>query len=399
MNLIEQLSEKETDLISYIIENCGDPIDEDISCFDKSKLPYILRFWNDYKKDLFQLFGEKLILEKEIEITMNQEEAEEQFYHMRQKSSFIREYFHWLYTIDDQPIRATLRKLVYQYLYKNIYEGHTINLDKITIRYGEKAMRVLSKLNDLYIHSDDFENFRLEHSKVLNQKTIKGTLCLSIHPLDFMTMSDNTYEWDSCVSWITDCGSCRHGVIEMMNSPYVVVAYIKGEKPFMEWTNKKWRSLFIVSKQLISAVRAYPYENEEITKIILNWLRELAEITKFSSYFKKIFEVTSGVSVKTSCLTETKFFINTNYMYNDYYGPHLSYISIGADKWESINYSGPLNCMICGETYTPKNGIFIGCSNCYPYFYCEGCDQWLPCSRQATNTNPDLCLDCVENEI
>ena len=297
MQPIECFNGAEVEIFASIVENFGDPKQRSKTHVRKENIPYILRFWNTNKQKLFQIFQNQLILEKEITFKANQEELEEQMHQLRRNSKFCNDYWNWLLVTlrgEPQPIRTALRTLIMNSLVNNIYQGNTVFIEGFKLQKGMKALKALQFLNDRFIQSKHFEEFRLEHSRVLNQKQIKGTLCLSIHPLDYITMSDNNYDWDTCTSWMIPSSKCRDGVIEMMNSSCVVVAYIKGEKPFYEWTDKKWRTLFIVHDNLISAIKSYPYENQEITKECLNWLRNLVEENSENRYFPAIYPITSG---------------------------------------------------------------------------------------------------------
>lgn len=371
MQPIEKITEKEKDIFARIVNDFGDNKNHIYNIFDKSNFPFVLRYWNNNKHDLFDVFRQNLILEKEITISMNESELEENLHQLRLRSPFYQDLWHWFfYELRDEPshIRHNLRTLFIRNLSTNIYDGKTIFVKDYKLCTGIKAIKALKTLNDLFIHSEHFEEFRLEHSRMLNQKRIRGTLCLSIHPLDYLTMSDNLYDWNSCVSWITDCGTHRAGVIEMMNSPYVVVAYIKGEKPFYEWTNKKWRSLYIFNRDLISEVKSYPYQNPEISKNVIDWLRDLAEAAGYSEYFPTTYQVIHGT--KTAVPTGTvRFYVKTHLMYNDFYAEHISYIGKQADTVNYINYSGELTCIVCGETFNPPNGEVVGCRHCYPHLY------------------------------
>jgi hypothetical protein len=100
---------------------------------------------------------------------------------------------------------------------------------KVTITLGMKFMKALGKVVEAYnLDQEMFEEFRIAHSQILNDKKLSGRLCLSIHPLDYMTMSDNESDWGSCMSW-REGGCYRRGTVEMMTSPVVVVAYLKSE--------------------------------------------------------------------------------------------------------------------------------------------------------------------------
>ena len=402
MTPIEKITDKEKDIFANIVEQYGDPVVQGSDFFDKENLSYILRFWNKEKQNLFEMFGKELILEKEVTFPMNEDELSERLHFMRRDSKFCQDFWNWYYfalTDETITIRHSVRNLIMRDLNNNTYSGETLFVKELKLHKGMKAIKALRKLNDLYIHSPHFEEFRIEHSMILNQKEIKGTLCLSIHPLDYITMSDNSYDWDSCMSWINDTGSHRHGTIEMMNSPYVVVAYLKGKETFYDWNDKKWRCLYIVHKDLISAIKAYPYNNKDIETCALKWLRELAEKSKFSQYTKTAYSISSDKDIqvwRNGKSAIINFSVFTNHMYNDYYSEHLSYISTTASGRIYINFSGALNCMLCGDVYEPIDGIFVGCQECYPYFWCSNCETWRPFNDAIENENTDeySCIWC-----
>ena len=90
-------------------------------------------------------------------------------------------------------------------------------------------------------------------------------------------MSDNNEDWESCMSW-TQGGEYRVGTIEMMNSPYVIVAYLKSHHNLEwadNWNSKKWRELYICSNDFVRSITGYPYKDEKITKLVLEKIREL----------------------------------------------------------------------------------------------------------------------------
>ena len=95
------------------------------------------------------------------------------------------------------------------------------------IRYTDCSIERLKKFifeHIEYFAADEWEEIRLAHSQIFNTNKMTGTLCLSIHPLDYATASDNDNGWSSCMSWRDD-GCYRMGTVEMMNSPMVICAY------------------------------------------------------------------------------------------------------------------------------------------------------------------------------
>ena len=250
-------------------------------------LEYILRFWNKNKEFLYDFFGHQLILEKEVDIKRPEailhEDMENALYPDGDGITFVEEFYNWAgkYTREDWVRYSDLTMLIdICSLTDNIYPGDNIEIPvpnsnhPIQIQKGCKAMKMLSKIAKTF-NLEGFEDFRIKHSMVLNQKRFKGTLCLSIHPLDYMTMSDNNCEWESCMSW-KQGGEYRLGTVEMMNSPNVIVAYLKADKDMdlfacwgehdgeVRWNNKRWRELFVVSPEVLMGIKGYPFNDENL---------------------------------------------------------------------------------------------------------------------------------------
>ena len=284
-----------------------------------------------------------------------------------------------------------------------------INGKTLRIQIGMKPMRVISKIAKAYNIGmeptvslregekpiSDFEYFRLKHSLALNQKLLKGDLCLSIHPLDYMTMSDNAEGWESCMSWFND-GEYKQGTVEMMNSPCVVVGYLSAGPEDLRWgareekdrwNSKKWRSLFIVDPDFIINVRSYPYDNDNLVKAAIGELCKLAkwEGAKIHSfdYINKGDEYRYKQKPCRIGGREVRIDFTTGAMYNDFGRDH--YIALDPKDTEDLIerdycYSGLSECMVCGSTNSCYIGVENGegnliCGECEPHFWCEGCED------------------------
>jgi hypothetical protein len=290
-------------------------------------------------------------------------------------------------------------------------DGHILQ-----ISHGAKPVKALGKLAKAYNEEAYklFEAFRLEHSQVLNVKALKGTLCLSIHPLDYMTMSDNMSDWNSCMSW-TDCGSYRRGTVEMMNSPMVVVGYLKSDKNYYPccdccWNDKRWRSLFVVHNDVVISIKGYPYCHDELSQTCVNWLSELVSENTGTKYHK---------AVKIDYCTEQELFGHrirldphaNGAMYNDF-GCSIHWGALRQFTEEddylirlNFNYCGDSVCMCCGavEPYFEEEG-YLCCSNCedqcedgYDRYYCYECDCSLYEDEIHWIGDNAYCYHCATN--
>ena len=234
-------------------------------------MPYLLREWDSTKGYLFKnvFNSESLILSRHVSFTKNEQqiatdigdawdrslpEGGRLFYHQfhefcaqmrREISQKLREsgydpFITGMYSEElEKPANQWWRCqdiLDTQVLAANeIQEEFTIDLPKpdgtfrkYHVQKGSRPMRVVGRILKAYhfAKEEDYKELVNWHSRMLNDKRLEGELCLSIHPLDYMTMSENNCDWTSCMNW-PEGGCYRGGTIEMMNSPMVIVAYLK----------------------------------------------------------------------------------------------------------------------------------------------------------------------------
>lgn len=113
-------------------------------------------------------------------------------------------------------------------------------------------------------------------SQLIQENKIKGTLCFSVHPLDFLSSSENTYNWRSCHALD---GEYRAGNLSYMIDDATFMVYLKGAdnqhlQSFgaVEWNSKKWRMLIHASTNddIIFAGRQYPFSSKSGIDTVLN---------------------------------------------------------------------------------------------------------------------------------
>lgn len=399
----------------------------------KASIEYLLKHWNEAKSEYLEsIFGDQLIITKPIKFNEDKYDLWNKMSDLVHNDIRINKFYNEI----TNPYRKRAEDLHWESpeyqsyhfvnsLFSDItltdnkvqdtrfdYNKHTFDLqigDEIfKVQKGSKPMRIISKIANAYkigIEPDengisDFEYFRRKHSLALNQKILTGDLCLSIHPLDYMTMSDNNEGWDSCMSWEND-GEYKQGTVEMMNSPCVVVGYLASERNTIswwnsngeEWNSKKWRSLFIVDRDFIINVRSYPYDNSNLVKEAIKEIAKLAgwgdiEPQKYE-YLEKWEEHRSKrvpVLINDRAIAID---FRTQAMYNDFGCNH--YIALNPNETKSIinysyNYSGHSMCMWCGGT---QDEVGIGTCEGERYLTCAECADSFECSWCSERTNID----------
>lgn len=394
-----KLTDKDISMIESYIDMYA--INEDCSSTrGRAPLADLLHYWNCEKsKHLLPIFGgEQLILERQITYTKEAQELRTEIYH---KLCNMRYPFETRLTNRIQNEFGTWTDTTYNIL--RLFDSTALSTnraefcsrqivtfddgDYITLDPQAKTLRLLNKFAKHYHLESEFEEYRLAHSMILNQKQFKGTLCLSIHPLDYMTMSDNCNNWSSCMSWMGQ-GDYRLGTVEMMNSPYVIVAYLRSDDVELKWSqypwnSKKWRSLIIVDPtRAIISVKNYPFENRNLTTMCIDWIRELIHANteyKFPNAPQEIHEEA------TNTFGDKEIYIEctTCNMYNDFgNATHWGCVAENCSDSIVIDYSGVANCMWCGSTsgwFEDKN--YVCCNDCLDIdsnvSWCEECGERL----------------------
>lgn len=453
MGLLDMVTAEERELIMNQIRNYslsnGDRADMDVWNFN-----HVFREWGWAKGQyLYHIFKaatgeEALILRKEVEFAKDSDEIAEELDNMAYPSCFndiigvFDNLVHYTDPFDwqrgsveiEERVPECLRQVSSDYAYDmrrailqltsihtlacNVYTGRTVEIPipngkKLKINQGSRAVKMLGKLVEAFgFDKAEFENYRISHSQILNQKKLKGTLCLSIHPLDYITMSDNDSGWESCMSWENQ-GCYRQGTVEMLNSDCVVVAYLEAERPMkltreLSWNNKKWRELYIVTPDVVTNVKGYPYCNSNLTTEVLNWLRELIQksgLEQFSEYDNKIYHH-GGDEEFDDLLREREITLRfqTGLMYNDFGHPYqycLVRSSLPNQSHREINYSGASECMLCGELdpefVNNSEAMNLVCQSCDNVMVCACCGESLYGNDYVYINDEPICISCSED--
>lgn len=369
----------------------------------------VLSEWNKNKKTLFRALGQQLSVSKIITIPKSDvviTSELESIYHpyviwydhdkitilknFERLQEITNNYFisdilrFWAnknYCIED------LRVLSRLFLHKNLSKGYITSLEvndvpyhchdfKCTIKNGMKTIRTIQKVLKAteYPRMDLFEKWRNQVSLVQTEGETKAKLVISIHPIDFMSMSENKCNWRSCMGW-SNGGCYNAGTLEMMNSNVAAVAYLEAPSPFEMFLNetgevytvpnKSWRSLIFVHKDIILLGKQYPFHNDHLVPIVLDMMRELVNKNLHWRYqfinqeyrdmqnLEGNFYVRDWFNLQYNVTRQYhSIFVYTNGMYNDIieakypkYYCCRNYIKHS----KKICLSGPATCICCGK--------------------------------------------------
>lgn len=426
MNMYDKLPQEDVAQLNQYLNSYSDG-----GYMPEDKMSHFLRFWDENKAHFFRMFGEKFILTKEVYFEKPQRDLEDEMDSALHSDiaarRFAKEFKRCAGVIfdDDYNANYALQSFVDSdyTLVCNEYKGHSIvipayatkNGHSLQVNTGCKAVKMLGKIssaigidvkvrickncgsvdikNDICPYcggkieeKDGYESFRQTHSQVLNQKKVRGKLCLSIHPLDFLTMSDNDCGWTSCMSWMEEYGDYRMGTIEMMNSPCVVIAYVEAKDKMCvcgrDWSNKKWRQLYIVTPEIILGNKQYPYQSDELQGVTIKWLRELATATVgYGPYAEEASSIRNDAWNYIDGDMRVYFNLQSKYMYNDIYDNRLAFVA--PNRFEDTSrydlcFSGEAECCQCGDAipYNTMDASQVLCHACDGHWRCDCCGDY-----------------------
>lgn len=195
---------------------------------------WYLEQWAVAKEPLFNLFGGQLSVKIPIKIPVNKALISEKI------EELCKQY---------PQYAATVKQLTIDEICSNEVNGTKSDLLKALFpriyRKGGKASSILSR-----IIKD--EQFDIDLSKILQNRVVDGFATISIHPLDYVTLSTNTHRWGSCMH-IIDGFNKIGGFSLMMDKPTTIAFFDHGkdatyENKFgkFEWNNKVFRQIIYI---------------------------------------------------------------------------------------------------------------------------------------------------------
>jgi hypothetical protein len=171
------------------------------------KVDYLFREWEYNKKKFIDLFG-GLIYEwpGTIEFVLDD----------TQKRSRVMEF---VGIVSDNFNNPELADFIEANL-DSFYENKVSTDDKMP-----KGMKLLKAFKYFEKNQTALRNLQDMASQIIQEDKIKGTLCFSVHPLDYLSSSENTYNWRSCHSLD---GEYRAGNLSYMVDNSTFLIYLKG---------------------------------------------------------------------------------------------------------------------------------------------------------------------------
>lgn len=319
------------------------------------------------KAHIFKLFGNKLKIEREVEVTVNESQA-------RQIKNDLIEKFAY----DKKLIFAYsfMKAISVDNLIKNTL-SRDLKIFNVSFAKGTKISKALMKL----VLPEDQHRVSTLHSMANQKLFTRGKVVLSIDPADYVTMSSNSSGWRSCHR--LDGGEYRTGPLAYLNDSSTVICYIESSTPCdfryngkaFQHTNKVWRQIALVSPNLTFAAqeRQYPNSNSTNQKAV-------------SDIFKELFEN----------FHEKSYIVNEDIDCEELMELHVDF----ANKVDrcSLYYNDTINEMYNSANVVSPSGVSIQELKKYE-LPVKGEDAYcLYCGDPIENSDSLYCYDCSEDQ-
>lgn len=406
---------------------------------ENPKLDQLFKDWYEAKKDFIHAFGGKLICELPEEVHFELGESEKKY----RAEEFI-------HLIESRWENYKLAKFL-EDNWDGFFKNEVVTPCELPggkkIPKGMKLVKAFKYFEEDKTALTDIQNYA---SRIIQENKVVGHLCFSVHPLDFLSSSENDYNWRSCHSLD---GEYRAGNLSYMVDKSTIICYLKSENNVklpnfpedVPWTNKKWRMLLFFSNDMsmMFAGRQYPFTTVTGPDIVRQNLHNVGLFKDWSEWN----------SVKVTRVTDdngTVFHLKTTYVpvggvlrpidevikngehgmhFNDLlnsscYSPIYSFNSRGLLWTGSEGRSrpnthfvigGPVYCMDCGQ-YEITISETMRCVSCEEahgdlntddFGYCSCCGRhvyfdnvtWVgddPVCDHCLSSQASTCSDCEE---
>lgn len=372
----------------------------------------IIDQWVRAKQQFNYLFGESLRIRSEepISIPLTAEQKADKFHHFL---AFLNEN-----CVLDDNFKAFLEANE---------EGFFSNRVVKSFREVKKGAKLLGSFKH-FIESQSVRRWVQDvASKYIQEDKIYGYLYISIHPIDFLTLSDNAANWNSCCYL---AGDYRASGLSYMLDSSTFIVYLADDKdvdisslPF-KWNNKKWRMLVHSDfKNCIYYNRQYPYTS---TNLLLEKVVPMLKNTLFFNKYKLFTKPPQKYTYNTAMVNEQMRELDDNYVvigggrslplkdildlssfngfcdFTDAKQLTAPYISLGEDallrylvqtfkgmsiteelaemrKLMGIKVGEKAVCAHCGKHHISRHDTFL-CDHCIDILQADG-DFFLRCSN------------------
>lgn len=232
-------------------------------------------------------------------------------------------------------------------------------------------------------------------SRYMQLTQVTGYIYLSVHPMDYLTISENAANWTSCHALD---GDYRMGNLSYMADNATIVAYLASDEmqhfkclpDNMKWFSKKWRMLLHINNnsEIVYFNKQYPFEHQELFRTVVEMVHQAffpEELRYHDEYmaFRNV-ETRAGLRPLSEIMFMTEAgLVPVSKVIHDNTGNNLFY----SDLNHSITYLPVIDAPFRTSLIEKNMHILIGKNPCCPI-----------CGRKTSKyiSSQMLCTDCRE---
>jgi hypothetical protein len=394
----------------------------------------LLEQWYEAKKDIIEAWG-GLIVESSQPVTLHLSEAT--------RRERLNEFIDTVeYNYDNCALAGFL-----EFMRKDFFENRTS--EPFPLGEGAfipKGMKIIKAFKFFESQPAVLEDLQTRASMIIQENSVSGTLCLSVHPLDFLSASENTHKWRSCHALD---GEYRAGNLSYMLDRSTIISYLKTDNglhklpSFPEdvlWNSKKWRMWLFLEDQreALFAGRQYPFFSAtalDLVQVLYTEYTAKDKLSHWSTWYNDYIvsfprksnapdrdcdldggrHVALGgrIYLMSDLVKEPLEPLHYNdLLYSSCYIPYYSWNRRPQD-WErklQFNIGSMPKCLECGKELIGEiDGGSMRCYDCESkrsdgndanFVHCVCCDRRVPrrLAHWGENVNGWHCRDCWESE-
>ena len=357
---------------------------------ENPKVDELIDNWYQAKKDIIALFGGKLIYTFPEKVVFHLDE--------REKKARLSEF---IASVEDRWDNVELADFIAKFennFFENLtFEDYVVPSSGKVITKGTKIIKAFKFFEEDKIVLDDLQT---QASMLIQDDKVEGYLSFSVHPLDYLSSSENNYNWRSCHSLD---GEYRAGNLSYMLDSSTIVVYLSSKEQTtlpnfpdsVPWNSKKWRVLFFLSNDwnMLFAGRQYPFASKHGINIVLN-------------YFSKLFDTTYYKCWEDYRIGSVNLNANPLPLVGDYVPVGRTLIALNqliTDAKPTLHYNDLLYSTVYKPIYAysfEKNYHFsppTGTTNSETKFFIGGVPKCLRCGKEeVVDSGTMQCQECLD---
>ncbi len=253
---------------------------------------------------------------------------------------------------------------------------------------GQKVSRIINKLCQ-QLGIDRHKRYNSVFARLadsLNPIQIQKTGVLSVHPCDFLEMSNKDNEWYSCHN--LQQGDYKAGCQSYMTDSTSMIFFAVDENIQSDFHKvpRLAREIFCYSDNVLLQSRLYPTDNDEQRKLYRGLVQKAIADCLDAPNLWSVLKNQNQISMYFETAEGSKH-------YRDYeYGYSVLSLLKNRQNHGKLTIGSPSLCVCCGQPLSISGAIKCNCAN---LVVCQDCGQTVPVSNARYIDGAYHCKSCL----